>query len=69
MEQRAPDEEPQVDPHYLELVEGTRMPQAYLPAAMRGPRKRWIRVVATVVIVCFLATTAYGVWVTFGLTH
>ena len=59
--------EPQVDPHYLELLRGTRLPSSYLPPTMAGPRKPWIRVCAAIVIACFMAATAAGVCLTYGI--
>ncbi len=61
--------EPQPDPHYLELLRGSTLPQAYLPPAMTGPHKRWVRVSATVVISAFVGATAYGTCLTYGLGH
>ena len=62
-------DQPQVDPHYLELLRGTKLPAAYLPPMMAGPRKTWIRVCAAVVIGCLLAATAVGVCLTYGLAY
>ena len=61
--------EPQPDPHYLALLHGSKLPQAYLPAAMSGPQKPWVRVCATIVIACFVGATAYGTCLTYGLGH
>lgn len=61
--------EPQPDPHYLELLRGSRLPKAYLPPAMPGPQKRWVRVSATVVISAFVGATTYGTCLTYGLGH
>ena len=61
------DAEPQVDPHYLELLHGSRLPNAYLPPAMRGPQKPWVRTSAAVVISCFVGATTCGVCLTYGL--
>ena len=64
------DEEPQVDPHYLELLRGSKLPQAYLPAAMAGPQKPWVRTASLVLIAVFLLATTYGVCLTYGVgTH
>ena len=63
------DEEPQVDPHYLELLHGTRLPDAYLPPAMSGPQKGWVRVSAGVIIGCVLGATTRGVCLTDGAHH
>lgn len=62
-------DEPQVDPHYLELLRSTRLPNAYLPPTMAGPRKPWIRVCAAIIIACLLGATAAGVCLTYGLAH
>jgi hypothetical protein len=62
-------DEPQVDPHYLELLHGSRLPSAYLPAAMSGPQKSWVRASAAVVIGCFVGATTCGVCLTYGLGH
>jgi len=67
MEEQVGTQEPQPDPHYLELLRGSKLPRAYLPAAMVGPQKPWVRVAATVVISCFLGATAYGACLTYGL--
>ena len=61
-----PDQEPQVDPHYLELLRTTKLPEAYLPAAMSGPKKPWVRVAATVVIGVLVLATFFGVCLTYG---
>lgn len=61
-------DEPQVDPHYLDLLRGSKLPQAYLPPMMVGPRKPWIRVFAAIVIGCFLAATTCGVCLTYGIS-
>lgn len=62
-----PDDEPQVDPHYLELLRGSNLPEAYLPPMMGGPQKPWIRVAALVVIGTFLFATVLGVCLTYGV--
>lgn len=62
-------EEPEVDPHYLELLRGSRLPAAYLPPMMTGPRKPWIRVAALVVIGVFVFATVSGVCLTYGVSH
>lgn len=63
-------DEPEVDPHYLELLRGSRLPQAYLPSAMAGPQKPWVRVCAGLVIAVFVLATLYGVCLTYGVgTH
>jgi hypothetical protein len=67
MTEREVTDEPQVDPHYLELLRGSKLPSAYLPPMMAGPRKPWIRVCAAIVIGCFLAATTAGVCLTYGL--
>ena len=54
------------DPHYLELLRSSKLPQAYLPAMMAGPQKPWVRAAATVVIGIFLLATALGVCLTYG---
>jgi hypothetical protein len=58
--------EPQPDPHYLELLRGSKLPSAYLPPAMVGPQKPWVRASAAVVIACFTGATACGVCLTYG---
>lgn len=64
-----PDGVPQPDPHYLELLRGSRLPQAYLPPMMTGPRKPWVRVAALAVIGTFLLATFCGVCLTYGVGH
>jgi hypothetical protein len=60
-------DEPEVpDPHYLDLLRSSKLPQSYLPAAMPGPQKAWIRVSATVVIGVFMLATVLGVCLTYG---
>lgn len=61
--------EPQPDPHYLELLRGNRLPNAYMPPAMVGPQKRWVRVAAAIVIACFLTATSFGICLTYGVPH
>lgn len=61
-----PETEPQVDEHYLELLGQSRLPQWYLPAAMPGPRKPWVRLFAALVIGCFVGATVCGVCLTYG---
>ncbi len=63
------DQEPQVDPHYLALLHGSRLPSAYLPPAMHGPQKTWVRASAAVVISAFVGATTCGVCLTYGLGH
>ncbi len=60
-------DEPQPDPHYLELLHGSKLPAAYLPPMMAGEQKTWIRVFAVILIACFLGATAAGVCLTYGL--
>jgi hypothetical protein len=60
-------DDPQVDPHYLELLRGSKLPQAYLPPAMAGPQRPWVRVAATIVIGVFLLATVCGVCLTYGV--
>lgn len=60
-------DEPQPDPHYLELLRGNRLPNAYMPPAMVGPQKRWVRVAAAVIIACFLTATSFGICLTYGV--
>jgi hypothetical protein len=55
------------DPHYLELLRGSKLPAAYLPPMMGGERKPWIRIGALVLIACFLAATVCGVCLTYGV--
>ena len=62
-------DEPEVDPHYLELLRGSRLPQSYLPSMMAGPQKPWVRILATIVIAVFVLATTYGVCLTYGLGH
>ena len=62
------DAEPQPDPHYLAMLQRSKLPTAYLPARMPGPQKTWIRVFAAVVIACFLGATVCGVCLTYGLS-
>lgn len=59
--------DPQPDPHYLALLHGSALPDAYLPAAMAGPHKRWVRWSAVFVIGCFLSATTYGTCLTYGV--
>jgi hypothetical protein len=54
------------DPHYLELLRSSKLPQAYLPAAMAGPQKPWVRAAASVIIGILLLATALGVCLTYG---
>ena len=55
------------DPHYLELLRGSKLPAAYLPPMMRGPQKPWIRVGALLLIVILVGATAAGVCLTYGI--
>ena len=59
----------EVDPHYLELLRGSKLPQAYLPAAMAGPQKPWVRVFALVLIAVFFFATVSGICLTYGVGH
>jgi hypothetical protein len=59
--------QPQPDPHYLELLRGSKLPQAYLPPMMAGPKKPWIRVAALLMVALFLLATGYGVCLTYGI--
>lgn len=56
----------QPDPHYLALLQGSKLPASYLPPRMAGPQKPWVRFFAAVVIGCFLAATVCGVCLTYG---
>lgn len=55
------------DPHYLELLRGSKLPEAYLPPMMGGVQKPWIRVFAVILIACLVGATAAGVCLTYGL--
>lgn len=55
-----------MDPHYQELLRSSKLPQSYLPAAMGGPQKPWIRAVSAVIIGVFLFATFCGVCLTYG---
>jgi hypothetical protein len=54
------------DPHFRELLRTSRLPQAYLPAAMAGPQKPWVRAAAAVVVGIFVLATALGICLTYG---
>lgn len=54
------------DPHYLELLRSSKLPQAYLPAAMAGQKKPWVRAAASMIIGIFLLATVLGVCLTYG---
>jgi hypothetical protein len=58
--------EPQPDPHYLALLQGSKLPPSYLPPRMPGPQKPWVRVFAALVIGCFLGASICGVCLTYG---
>ena len=58
--------EPEPDPHYLELLRSSKLPQSYLPASMPGPQKPWVRASASIVIGIFLLATALGICLTYG---
>ena len=62
-------DEPQVDPHYLELLRGSKLPAAYLPPMMAGPQKPWIRVAALIIIGVFSFATFSGICLTYGVDH
>lgn len=54
------------DEHYLELLRSSKLPQAYLPPAMPGPQKPWVRLSASIVIGIFVLATALGICLTYG---
>jgi hypothetical protein len=54
------------DPHYLELLRSSRLPQSYLPAMMGGPKKAWIRISSLLIIGVFLLATTLGICLTYG---
>ncbi len=54
------------DPHYLELLQGSKLPSSYLPPRMPGPQKAWVRVWSAIIIGVFLAATVAGVCLTYG---
>jgi hypothetical protein len=64
-----PDDEAQPDPHYLALLRGSRLPQAYLPPMMGGTQKPWVRAAAGAVIAVLVLATFCGVCLTYGLGH
>lgn len=55
------------DPHYLELLRGSKLPKAYLPPMMAGPQKPWIRLASLLLIAIFVGATAAGVCLTYGI--
>jgi hypothetical protein len=60
-----PDSEP--DPHWLELRRTPwRLPEAYMPPVMAGPKPRWARAAAWVLVALFLTATTCGVCLTYG---
>ena len=63
------DDEPVVDPHYLELLRGSKLPAAYLPPMMGGPVKPWVRMAALIIVGVFLFATASGICLTYGVGH
>lgn len=54
------------DPHYLDLLRSSKLPQAYLPAAMAGPQKTWVRAAASVIIGVLMLATVLGICLTYG---
>lgn len=55
------------DPHYLELLRGSKLPESYLPPTMAGQQKPWVRIWAAVLIAALLGATAAGICLTYGL--
>ena len=62
-------DEPEVDPHYLALLSGSKLPASYLPPMMAGPQKPWIRFAALVIIGVFVFATLSGICLTYGVDH
>jgi len=60
-----------LDPYWQDLRGGSVLPPVYMPPAMPGPTPRppWLRAVALVLVVMFLAATAAGVCLTYGPPH
>jgi hypothetical protein len=56
-----------VDPHFLALRGGGDLPFAYMPPAMPGGHRPWMRTVAVTLVAVFLAATAAGVCLTYGV--
>ena len=61
-----PGPEAVVDPNWLSLRGESGLPMVYLPPAMAGPRPRWLRVAALVLIGVFVAATTAGICLTYG---
>ena len=55
-----------VDPHFLDLQQGSGLPSAYLPRVIPGEQGPWRRVMALVLIVMFVSATAGGICLTYG---
>ena len=64
-----PDPEPGSEPdeHFLELRQTPwRLPEAYMPAPMPGPKPAWTRPAALLLIALFLTATTCGICLTYG---
>jgi hypothetical protein len=61
------DPEPrEVDPHWLALQRRSGLSPSYMPDYVPGPQAPWRRLVALVLLVLLLGTTAAGICVTYG---
>ena len=55
-----------IDPHWQELRTETPLPAIYLPSAMGGAHKSWIRASVWLLVSIFVTATTLGVCLTYG---
>ena len=55
-----------IDPHWQDLRTETPLPAIYLPSAMGGAHKGWVRWSVWVMVFVFLTATSLGICLTYG---
>jgi hypothetical protein len=64
-----PDDDAEIDPHWLSLRGDSILPTVYMPPAMAGEHAAWTRLMALVLVAVFIAATTAGICLTYGPPH